>query len=195
VRKAVARSAEWAGCVLVSTEIPSDAVAAAVETAVAHGLACVLNPAPVAPGLVDLLGLGPVVTPNRSELRDLYALLETGAIDPERTTVAEMAAAVTARTGAPVVVTLGGDGVLVIDPEQQATPLPAPPATVRDTTGAGDTFNGVLAVALAAGATVSGAGARGVAAASLSVGTVGARAGMPRARAIDDAIAQGAPTG
>ncbi|WP_338051946.1 PfkB family carbohydrate kinase, partial [Pseudonocardia acidicola] len=195
VRSAVARSAGWAGCVLVSTEIPSDAVAAAVETAVAHGLACVLNPAPVTAELVDLLRLGPVVTPNRSELRDLFALLETGAVDPERTTVAEMAAAVAARTGAPVVVTLGGDGVLVVDPERGVAPLPAPPAEVRDTTGAGDTFNGVLAAALAGGATVSEAGARGVAAASLSVGTVGARAGMPRAGAIDDAIARGAPTG
>ncbi|MHA6797368.1 PfkB family carbohydrate kinase (plasmid) [Pseudonocardia bannensis] len=198
VRTAVARSADWAGCVLVSTEIPADAVAAAVQTALAHGLACVLNPAPVAPGLVDLLGLGPVVTPNRSELRDLYALLDPGTNDPGENTAAsvpEMAAAVADRTGAPVVVTLGGDGVLVIDPAQGPTPLPAPPADVRDTTGAGDTFNGVLAAALAAAATVPDAAARGVAAASLSVGTVGARAGMPHARAIDDAITQGAPTG
>ncbi len=187
VRAAVARSAEWAGCVLVSTEIPSEAVAAAVETAVAYGLACVLNPAPVTAELVDLLGLGPVVTPNRSELRDLYALVEEGTAD----SVAEMAAAVAALTGASVVVTLGGDGVLIVDPERGATPLPAPPATVRDTTGAGDTFNGVLAAALAAGAAVPEAAARGVAAASLSVGTVGARAGMPRAAAIDGATGPG----
>ncbi|MFR9807344.1 PfkB family carbohydrate kinase [Pseudonocardia sp. RS010] len=188
VRAAVARSADWAGCVLVSTEIPPDAVATAVETAAEHGLACVLNPAPVAPGLVDLLGLTPVVTPNRSELRDLYALVGKGATDSE---TAEMAAAVADRTGAPVVVTLGGDGVLVVDPQRGTTPLPAPPTDVRDTTGAGDTFNGVLAAALAAGAAVPEAAARGVAAASLSVGTVGARAGMPRAAAIDGATGPG----
>ncbi|WP_271215182.1 PfkB family carbohydrate kinase, partial [Pseudonocardia halophobica] len=57
--------------------------------------------------------------------------------------------------------------------------------------GAGDTFNGVLAAGLAAGASVSEAVARGVVAASLSVGTVGARAGMPRAAAIDEATGQG----
>jgi ribokinase len=187
VRAAVARSAEWAGCVLVSTEIPPEAVAAAVETTVAHGLACVLNPAPVAAGLVDLLRLGPVVTPNRSELRDLYALVEEGTAG----SVAEMATAVAALTGASVVVTLGGDGVLIVDPERGVTALPAPPADVRDTTGAGDTFNGVLAAALAAGAAVPEAVARGVAAASLSVGTVGARAGMPRAAAIDGATGPG----
>ncbi|WP_103384666.1 PfkB family carbohydrate kinase [Pseudonocardia dioxanivorans] len=187
VRAAVARSAEWAGCVLVSTEIPPEAVAAAVETTVAHGLACVLNPAPVAAGLVDLLRLGPVVTPNRSELRDLYALVEEGTAG----SVAEMATAVAALTGASVVVTLGGDGVLIVDPERGVTSLPAPPADVRDTTGAGDTFNGVLAAALAGGAAVPEAVARGVAAASLSVGTVGARAGMPRAAAIDGATGPG----
>ncbi|RTL62523.1 MAG: ribokinase [Pseudonocardiaceae bacterium] len=195
VSSAVVRSADWAGCVLVSTEISPDAVAAAVGTATAHGLLCVLNPAPVTPELAHLARLGPVLTPNRSELRDFFALLEDGSNKDTVESVAEMAAAVAARTGAPVVVTLGGDGVLVVNPEQQATPLPSLPATVRDTTGAGDTFNGVLAVALAAGATVSEAAARGVAAASLSVGTVGARAGMPRSSAIEDAIAQGTPTG
>ncbi|GAA4557227.1 PfkB family carbohydrate kinase [Pseudonocardia xishanensis] len=188
VRTAVARSADWAGCVLVSTEISPEAVAAAVETAAAHGLACVLNPAPVAAGVVDLLGLGPVVTPNRSELGDLYALVEAGANGAE---TAEMATAVADRTGAPVVVTLGGEGVLLVDPDQGPMHLPAPPADVRDTTGAGDTFNGVLAAALAAGASMPEAAARGVAAASLSVGTVGARAGMPRAAAIDRATAPG----
>jgi ribokinase len=191
VRSAVVRSADWAGCVLVSTEIPPDAVAAAVQTAAAHGVPCVLNPAPVVAGLVDLLGLGPVVTPNRSELSDLYALLETGANHPGTATVPEMAAAVADRTGSQVVVTLGGEGVLIIDPERGATPLAAPPADVRDTTGAGDTFNGVLAAALAAGVSVLEAVARGVAAASLSVGTIGARAGMPRAAAIDGATVPG----
>ncbi|MEV1291438.1 PfkB family carbohydrate kinase [Pseudonocardia sp. NPDC049635] len=184
---AVERSAGWAGCVLVSTEIPPAAVAAAVGTAAAHGLACVLNPAPVSSGLVDLLGLGPVLTPNRTELEDLHALLGAEAGDPAARTVPEMAAAVAARTGAHVAVTLGGDGVLVVDPERGAVPVPAPPADVRDTTGAGDTFNGVLAAAVAAGVPVPEAVARGVAAASLSVGTVGARAGMPRVAAIDAA--------
>jgi ribokinase len=99
-----------------------------------------------------------------------------------------MAADLAARTQAPVVVTLGGAGVLVAESDGAVAALPARQiAEVRDTTGAGDTFNGVFASALAAGATVLNASSRGVTAASLSVGWVGARAGMPRSDAIDAA--------
>jgi ribokinase len=41
--------------VLVSTEIPLAAVAVAVETATGGRVPCVLNPAPVLPGLAGLL--------------------------------------------------------------------------------------------------------------------------------------------
>ncbi|MEK6438213.1 PfkB family carbohydrate kinase [Pseudonocardia sp. T1-2H] len=66
VRTAVARAAGWAGCVLVSAEVTPDAVVAAVESAASHRIPCVLNPAPVTSGLVELFGLGPVLTPNSS---------------------------------------------------------------------------------------------------------------------------------
>jgi ribokinase len=87
-----------------------------------------------------------------------------------------------------VVVTLGGDGALVLSPDAEAERVPPRAATVRDTTGAGDTFNGVLAVRLAAGERLEHAVRVAVAAASLSVARVGARAGMPDAAAIDAAL-------
>ncbi len=184
VEAAVARSAGWADCVLVSTEISVIAVEAAVRLANAHGIRCVLNPAPVRSELEALLALAPVVTPNASELADLYALLGEG----KQASTSEMALAVAARSKAPVIVTLGGAGALLVDEDLQVTELPAPAvASVRDTTGAGDTFNGVVATALAAGLQPLSAVARGVTAASLSVGSVGARAGMPSAEAIDRA--------
>lgn len=163
-----------AGCVLVSTEIPSDAVAAAVEAAVAAGVRCVLNPAPVIPVVAELAGLGPILTPNAGELNDLLAL--NGGVPRAP---GEGAAGLAARTGAPVVVTLGGDGVLVADPGGTVDHVPPRPTTVRDTTGAGDTFNGVLAARLAAGDGVAEAVRTANLAASLSVRRVGARAGMP----------------
>lgn len=185
VQAAVARAATWADCVLVSTEISPEAVAAAVESAAAHRIRCVLNPAPVTPGLLDLLPLAPVVTPNASELGDLYRLLG----GERELSVGMMAAQVAARTKAPVVVTLGGDGALVVEPGGAATTLPArSDVSVRDTTGAGDTFNGVFVTALATGVPVLAASARGMTAATLSVGHIGARAGMPRADAIDAAL-------
>lgn len=184
VQAAVERSVGWADCVLVSTEIASTAIGAAVHSADAHGIPCVINPAPVRPGLERLLPMAFAVTPNASELAELCALI--GASD--RSSTGEMALAVASGTKASVVVTLGGAGALVVDQDLEVTEFPAPAAPVRDTTGAGDTFNGVLATAIAGGIPLLSSVARGVTAASLSVGSIGARAGMPSAEAIDRAV-------
>ena len=84
VRRCLHAALPSAGCVLVSTEIPAAAVAAAVEAAAAAGVVCILNPAPVLSVVADLLSLGPILTPNGSELTDLVALLgEVGGESPE----------------------------------------------------------------------------------------------------------------
>jgi ribokinase len=184
VTRCIRAALPTAGCVLVSTEIPPDAVAAAVEEATAAGVACVLNPAPVLPVVSELLRLGPIVTPNETELRDLLALLgeRSGA------TAADDAARIAARSNQSVVVTQGGDGVLVVGVDSEPERVPAPPAVVVDTTGAGDTFNGVLAARLAAGDALVTAVPFAVTAASLSVSEVGARGGMPTEAAIKAAM-------
>jgi ribokinase len=184
VKRCVRAALPSAGCVLVSTEIPADAVAAAVEVATAAGVVCILNPAPVLPIVGELLRLGPIVTPNESELRDLLALLSRGG----DASAADAAAQVVARTHQPVVVTQGGDGVLVASVDSPTQHVPAPPVAVRDTTGAGDTFNGVLAARLAAGDELATAVPVAVVAASLSVAEVGARGGMPTLAAIRAAM-------
>ena len=85
-----------------------------------------LNPAPARPLLADLLVAGRVLlTPNALEAETL-----SGEADPERA-----AGALQARTGAPVLVTLGGAGALLVDGDA-ATALPAPAVEVVDTTGA-----------------------------------------------------------
>lgn len=194
VRVALERAVSDLGCVLVSTEIPGPAVAAAVEVAVAAGVPCLLNPAPVIPVVVDLLRYGPILTPNAGELADLAATVGTtppqgspapgdGPVD-----LVERARGLGARTGAAVVVTLGGDGVLVVDADGDTEHIAPRPTTVRDTTGAGDTFNGVLAARLAGGADLASAARAANAAAALSVTARGARSGMPVRRAIQEAL-------
>jgi len=184
-----------AGSVLVSTEIPGEAVGAAVQAATAAEVRCVLNAAPPIPAVLELLEAGPLLTPNASELAELARLLGESAgpelaadPGPGHEGVADRARAIGRRTGAPVVVTLGGDGAMVVTPDGQAEPIPPRPAEVRDTTGAGDTFNGVLAAHLATGAGLGAAVRAATAAASLSVAHVGARAGMPRAAAVAAAL-------
>lgn len=193
VRAALREALPASGCVLVSTEIPGESVAVAVEAASAAGVACVLNPAPVQPVVLDLLRHGPVLTPNITEVAELAAMLGSA---PAGTRpgdgiagVTAAAEAVLARTGAPVVVTMGGDGALVLLPGERPEHVPPWPATVRDTTGAGDTFNGVLATRLAAGNPLATAVRAASAAAAISVGHVGARVGMPQAAAIEQALA------
>lgn len=188
VRTAFETALPGAGCVLVSTEIPGAAVAAAVEAATRARVPCVLNPAPVIPVVAELLEHGPVLTPNSSECRDLAALLGEGAPGDGPDSAPRGAHAIAMRSGAPVVVTLGGDGAVVLVRGTEPLRIPPRPATVRDTTGAGDTFNGVLAARLAAGVDLGDAVRLATIAASLSVGHVGARTGMPRADTIDSAV-------
>ncbi|HYI20498.1 MAG TPA: PfkB family carbohydrate kinase [Solirubrobacteraceae bacterium] len=160
-----------ADAVLVSCEIPDDAVAAAVRGAHARGLPCVLNPAPARPSLLELAELAPVLTPNRAEAARL-----AGAEAPEAA-----GAALAARTGAPVVVTLGAGGALLVAPGGPVRRFPARVADVVDTTGAGDAFNGALAWRLALGEELEDAVPYAVAAAGLAVGTPGARAPLTAA--------------
>jgi ribokinase len=182
VRAALGAALPGAGCVLVSTEVPGPVVAAAVVAATEAGVRCVLNPAPVLPAVVELLERGPLLTPNAGEL----AALATAAAVPGAAAVPELAAALGRRTGSPVLVTLGAQGALLVD-GGRAHRLPAVPTTVRDTTGAGDTFNGVLAARLAAGDDLLAAATTANAAAARSVSRVGARAGMPTAAELDRA--------
>ena len=178
-----------AGCVLVSTEIPGAAVAAAVEAASAAGVTCVLNPAPPLPEVAQLLEHGVILTPNASESVQLAAMLggDVGAQDPT----------IAARTihryfGAPLVVTLGDKGALLLADGSETT-VPPRRVQVRDTTGAGDTFNGVLAARLAAGEPLGRAVVAAGAAASLAVEHIGARTAMPTGAQIDAVLATAPP--
>lgn len=185
VRAVLGERLGTADVVLVSTEIPLTAVAAAVAMATAAGVRCVLNPAPVIDGLVELLTHAPILTPNEIELAELAtrsrAAHSAGSDDP----VANSLRALGARSGAPVIVTLGGAGCVAYTPGGTMETIPAQRMTdVVDTTGAGDTFNGVLATRLAFGDELTQAIHMAVLAASMSITAVGARAGMPDAAAI-----------
>jgi ribokinase len=152
-------------CVLISFEVLDDAVVAGANGAARAGAALVVNPAPARALPGALLDCGPILTPNQHEAAAL-----SGEAEPERA-----ALALAARTGAPVVVTLGERGALVADGGGATEHHPAPAVEAVDATGAGDVFNGVLATALAAGARLGAAVDAAVAAAAESVTRAGAR--------------------
>lgn len=179
VLAALAVALPGAGAVLVSAELPDATVAAAVDAAAAAGLPCVLNPAPARAALLDAAGRGAILTPNAGEARTLAGVDD----------VSEAARRLASRTGAAVVVTRGADGAVVQEPGGPAVALPARPADVVDTTGAGDAFNGALAAGLAAGRPLRGAVDRALVVGALAVGHAGAREGMPTADEVARAAA------
>ena len=171
-------AADGLAYVLISTEIPLAAVLAAVSAAAQLRVSCILNPAPPLPGLEAALTHHPILTPNRTELAQL-----TG--DTPDDDVETRAHALADRSQAPVLVTLGSDGALLVAPgASETTRLAAGQVEVVDATGAGDTVNGVLAARLAAGDDVTQAARVAVLAGSLSTTGRGARGGMPTAEAI-----------
>jgi ribokinase len=168
VEEALARAAPRV--VLISLEIGDEAVLAGARAGAAASARLVLNPAPARPLPAELLDLGPLLTPNEAEARALGG-----------------AEALAERTGAPVVVTLGARGALIV--ERGRAPEPVAPHAVDavDTTGAGDAFNGALAGELARGTELAAAARFAAVAAALSTRQRGARAGMARRDAVQNA--------
>jgi ribokinase len=159
---------------VVQLELPVEAVHEGLRAAREASTITVLNAAPARPLGRELLDLVDVLVVNVHEARTLAGALDT--TDLAGAHPAELAARVSG-TGA-VVVTLGGQGALSLD---SAGPLvvPALPARVVDTTGAGDTFTGVLAATLAEGVDLRQAVGRAVVAAALSVEKHGAVSSIP----------------
>jgi ribokinase len=102
------------------------------------------------------------------------------------------AAAVLAQTYGPVcIVTAGARGAVAIHPDGTQIYAAARPITPIDTTGAGDTFVGVLANGIAEGLEVGEAMQRACLAASLACLAPGAQAGMPSREMLEQSLAQG----
>jgi len=141
--------------------------------------------------VLELLDARPLLTPNARELTMLaQALVARGEIPPATGTDLQ-AVALARQTRRPVIVTLGAEGALIATPDGATERVPVPRVSAVDTTGAGDTFNGVLATRLAAGDELADAVKFAVTAGSISVSTPGARDGMPRLAEIEIALTSG----
>jgi ribokinase len=171
VRRALDGALERAGCLLVSLEIPHETAVAAVEAGRERGVPVVVNPAPARTSALELAPLGPLFTPNSGEAQRL-----TGEPDKLRA-----AAALAQRTAAPVIVTDGREGALLLEePGDEALVLPPPSGLEAvDTTGAGDTFSAALATRIAAGDELRAAAAFAVVAGACAIRAPGARGAMP----------------
>lgn len=150
-----------ADVVLAQLESPCPAVAAALRAARSSGAVALLNPAPAnAPVPADLLSLCDLVTPNETEFAALLAAHADERIDPGAVAGCDgdslHAFARRLLPHGSVMITLGGCGLFVSHPAGALRGdarawyrIPAEPARVVDTTGAGDACNGALAASMA----------------------------------------------
>jgi ribokinase len=176
---------DMAGMLIVQLEVPMLAVQAAVDRAFAAHVPVLFNPAPALPLPDSIWACIDILVLNESEA-SAYAGLPV--LDPN--SAAEAGALLRARGPDRVLVTLGAQGVVVID-GAGARHFPAKKVKAVDTTAAGDTFIGALAAALCEGQSLDDAVALGQAASALCVTRKGAQTSIPYRRQLAPSSAGG----
>jgi len=142
---AAAEMLKSADCIVLQFEIPLQTVYYTIQFARAHGIRCIVNPAPAQP--VDLSALKDLdyFVPNESEAEAITGRPVKNVEDAKK--CAEQLVAAGIRR---VIITLGANGSLLASRDGSAHVPPFPVESV-DSTGAGDAFIGSFAVFLAEG--------------------------------------------
>jgi ribokinase len=152
--------------VILQLEIPLDTAVYVIDLCHRAGIAVLLNPAPAQELSPDLIEKLTFITPNEHEAAIVFAdqgdYRELLRRYPEK-----------------LIITQGSAGASVASQNGEVHQIPASPATVVDTTGAGDTFNAALAYAWSQAMTLETALVFANCAAGLSTEKFGAQGGMP----------------
>lgn len=180
VEAGIAAAKGRATVLLTQLETPVDVTSYAIRAGRAAGLIVILDPAPApaTPVDLDLWKAIDIVTPNETEAR-----LISG-IDVVDTASAQLAGRWFVERGVGcAVVTLGAQGVVVVDAEGSRH-IAAPHVKAVDTTAAGDAFAGCLGAELSRGLSIGEALPRAMAAGALAVTRRGASPSLPDADAV-----------
>ncbi|MFB5661245.1 PfkB family carbohydrate kinase [Alteribacillus sp. HJP-4] len=155
-----------ADVLLIQLEIPLSAIREAIRIAKENNVLVILNPAPIQELPEDILSNVDWLTPNELEA--------DGLCKPTNHSILNKC-----------IVTHGKDGSAFYEYPNNVQHVPAYSVHVIDTTGAGDTFNGALAVALTEKMPLKKACQFANAAAALSATQMGAQRGMPVRSAVE----------
>jgi ribokinase len=166
------KTIDEADALLFQLEVPIEIIVAAATRA--HGLR-VLNAAPARPLPHELLDVIDLLVVNEAEATAIVPASRPG----------EDLRAALLRLVPRVAITIGADGVLYADRDGAHLEVAAPKVKAVDSTGAGDTVTGVVAMALAERRPTREALELACAAASLCVETAGASTSLPTRLAID----------
>lgn len=171
---------------LTQLETPLPLVVHALRLARAKGVTTILNPAPATALSAEILALVDILTPNETEAAMLSGLPVTNTAEAEAA-----ADALIARGAGSVVITLGEKGALLRRNGETVLAPAVKAGKLVDTTGAGDSFNAGIAVALSEGRSMAEALRFACAVAGLKVTRAGAGAGMPHRAEVDALLAAG----
>ncbi|USK59814.1 ribokinase [Peribacillus asahii] len=164
---------ECADIILVQQEIPEETVVYLAELCTKLGKKLLLNPAPARKISEVVIEQSAYITPNEHE----FVLLFEG----------ENRADVLKRYPNKIFITEGKDGVRYFDGNEERV-ISSFIVEAIDTTGAGDTFNGAFAVAVAEGKSYEESVRFANRAASLSVTKFGAQGGMPTRAEVEGSL-------
>lgn len=155
-----------ADMVVLQLEIPLETVKYVLAICEEHNIPVMLNPAPAQVLSEDILEKATYITPNEHECRIV--------LDDFTSPIEDLLAKYPNK----LLMTEGSNGVRFHNGTGMVH-VPSIAVDVVDTTGAGDTFNGALAVALSEGETLQKAIRFANIAGGLSVTKLGAQGGMP----------------
>lgn len=155
-----------ADMVVLQLEIPLETVKYVLAICEEHNIPVMLNPAPAQVLSEEILEKATYITPNEHECRIV--------LDDFTSPIEDLLAKYPNK----LLMTEGSNGVRFHN-GTEIVHVPSIAVDVVDTTGAGDTFNGALAVALSEGETLQKAIRFANIAGGLSVTKLGAQGGMP----------------
>lgn len=131
--------------IILQLEIPLETAEMAMKIAKKHNKLVILNPAPADENARKVLKYATIINPNESELLLLNGQKSNDQIDEHKTI--ELAKNLL-NDGPEIVIVTRGEADCFVITEEGVTKVPVYPVETVDTTGAGDSFTGALAVAL-----------------------------------------------
>ena len=171
---------EMADIVLLQLEIPIETVEYTAQIAFRNEKRVILNPAPAQKLSDSILKTIYILTPNETEAEILTGVKVTN------TDTAKKAAQILLKKSVEIaIITMGANGAFV-HTNSLSELVPAPEVKAVDTTAAGDTFNGALAVAVSEGFNIREAVQFANKAASIAVTRLGAQASTPYRREVGE---------
>jgi len=163
-----------ADILVTQLEVPLETVCAALSLAKKHNVTTLLNPAPARALDADLLAMVDIITPNETECETLTGV-NAESVEGGKAGVA----ALLAHGVKQAIVTLGANGAAYNDGDSILHEPGVKADAVVDTTAAGDSFTGAVAVALTEGKSIREAIVFANHVGAITVATLGAQPSLP----------------